>query len=941
MKKQIGMKHVYLLIVLSFTGLVSYSQKSGSLKGVVYDTLGKTPVASATITVLTKKDSSLVSFTMTDNQGRFELTGLANGEYRLLITHVNYRSASTFFTIDDTHKQVNLGNVVVNDVNRVLDAVVVEAEAPPVTLLDDTIQYNAGSFKVQPNANVEQLLKKMPGIKVEKDGTVKAQGQEVKKVLVDGKEFFGSDPKVATKNLPADAVDKVQVYDKKSDQAQLTGFDDGNSETTINLKLKKDKKKGLFGKVTGGAGTNDRYEGRFNVNSFKGARQLSVIGMANNTNAEGFSFMDMLNFSGELSKLKQGGGGTINLTITDPGLMPGGGNNNNIRTIYGGGVNYNNIIGSKTEFTSNYMFNSYNPKTENNIERQYFLPDSSYFYNQHSITDNLSRSHRVNLSADIQLDSFNSIKISPSFGYQQSHNTSLTQYQNLSRDKQQKGSEEYSDNTSNSDGYNFRNDLLYRKKFRRKGRTLSFSLQTSLNSTDGDGSIESVSKFYKGAPPYRTDSVKQHNTIGADLRSYNARIAYTEPIFNRSLLEISGARSNTHSTSEKITYDFNNLNGKFDQLNDLLTNDFENTYSYTTAGLRVRTQQKKFNFTAGVNWQQAELEGKIVSGVKDSLISKAFNNLLPNARFQYNFNRYRSLTLNYSAGTNQPSMQQLQPVPDISNPFNISIGNPDLKQEYSHTMQINFRSINPFKNKNLFAFFTLRQTQNKIVNYDSIDAVGVKTTRPVNVNSVFTSNGDINLGFPVRFLKGSINFGSRVSYNTGKQFINKISNNIKTFSFGPDVRLDMNATNKFNVSVSAGMNYYKTTYSLQQALNTTYFSQEYGLNADWELPKGFYLSSEFTYTINNRRADGFNTNVPLWNSSISKQFLRFNRGELKLTVFDLLNENINISRNTNQNYIEDSRTVTLQRYFMLTFTYSLSKTGLVTKTDGGNFRIIR
>ena len=345
------MKNCYLLILLSFTGLASYAQKNPSLKGVVYDTLAKTPVSSATITVLKKKDSSLVSFTMTDNQGRFELASLANGDYRLLVTHVNYHSANLFFTIDDTHKQVNLGNVVVNDINRILDAVVVEAEAPPVTLLDDTIQYNAGSFKVQPNANVEQLLKKMPGIKVEKDGTVKAQGQEVKKVLVDGKEFFGSDPKVATKNLPADAVDKVQVYDKKSDQAQLTGFDDGNSETTINLKLKKDKKKGAFGKAMIGGGTNDRYEGRFNVNSFKGPRQLSVIGMGNNTNAEGFSFMDMLNFSGELNRLKQGGGGTINLTITDQGMGGNGGNNNSIRTIYGGGVNYNNLIGNKTSFT--------------------------------------------------------------------------------------------------------------------------------------------------------------------------------------------------------------------------------------------------------------------------------------------------------------------------------------------------------------------------------------------------------------------------------------------------------------------------------------------------------------------------------------------------------------------------------------------------------------
>jgi hypothetical protein len=291
---------------------------------------------------------------MTDNKGQFEITGLANGEYRLLTTHVNYHNASRPFTIDDAHKQVNLGNIIMNDVTRVLSEVIVTAEAPPVTLIDDTVQYNAGSFKTIPNATVEQLLKKMPGIKVEKDGTVKAQGQEVKKVLVDGKEFFGNDPKIATRNLPADAVDKVQVYDKMSDQAQLTGFDDGNSEKTINLKLKKDKKKGAFGKIMGGAGTDERFEGRFNINSFKGARQMSAIGMANNTNTEGFSFMDILSFNGGMNQLGgNSGGGGININMSSNDAMAGamgGGNNNAINTTWAGGANYNNIIGKKWKY---------------------------------------------------------------------------------------------------------------------------------------------------------------------------------------------------------------------------------------------------------------------------------------------------------------------------------------------------------------------------------------------------------------------------------------------------------------------------------------------------------------------------------------------------------------------------------------------------------------
>jgi hypothetical protein len=935
------MRYVYLLIATLFISLGSVAQKNGSVKGILMDTLADQPVAAATITLLSKKDSSLVSFTMTDNKGAFEITGIGNGEYRLLITHVNYHGASKLFSITDEKKHVEMGNVVMHDQSQVLSEVVVTAEAPPVTLVGDTVQYNAGSFRTPPNSSVEQLLKKLPGVKVEKDGTVKAQGQEVKRVLVDGKEFFGTDPKVATRNLPADAVDKVQVYDKASDQSQLTGFDDGNSEKTINLKLKKDKKKGWFGKAMAGGGTDDRFEGRFNVNSFKGARQFSAIGMANNTNSEGFSFMDMMNFSGEMSRMARGGG-AITITMNDNGMMGGMGNNNsNIRTIWGGGLNYNNIIGNNVDFTSNYFYNHYNPKTESETHRQNFLPGSSYLSNTNSFTDNINNTHRLNLGADIMIDSFHSVKINSSFGYQENSTSTLRDYDNLTTDGKML-SQGFSDTRSNSEGYNMRNDILFRKKFRQKGRTLSLNIQTSLNGSSGDGSQKSINDFFdRGGSYVRTDSINQVSKNESDLFSYNARLAYTEPIFKKTLLELSVGKSNSRSTADKTTYDFNKLNNKFDKLNKMLTNNFENEYGYMTAGTRLLMQMKKATLIAGVNLQQADLEGKIISGIKDSLIGKSFTNLLPNARLQYRFTRYKTLTLTYTASTNQPSLSQLQPVPDISDPLNIREGNPDLKQEYSHTAQLNYMSVNPFKNKNLFAFITARRTMNKIVNFDIIDSVGKRTTRPVNVDGVFDLNGDINLGLPVRFLKGSINFGLNGGYSKSAQFINSVKNNINTVSLGPDVRLDMNLSSKFDLAVNAGYNYNSSKYSLASTNNTKFFTQTYGVDANWQLPKQFFLSTEFSYIINTNRAQEFNTSVPLWNASISKMFMRYNRGEIKLTAFDLLNQNIGISRTANNNYIEDKRVVTLQRYFLLSFTFSLTKTGLSNGGPGGGFRMIR
>jgi hypothetical protein len=790
------MKQIYSALILVLLSLGVSAQRNGSVKGVLMDTVTKQPVAGATLTILQRKDSSLVSFSMTDNNGRFELRNLANGDYRLLITHVSYHNSNKYFSIKDDKKEVDLGNLIVHDVAKTLAEAVVIAEAPPVTMIADTIQYNAGSFKVQPNASVEDLLKKLPGVKVEKDGTVKAQGEKVNKVLVDGKEFFGNDPKIATRNLPADAIDKVQVYDRQSDQAQLTGFDDGNSEKTINLKLKKDKKKGLFGKAMAGAGTEDRYEARFNVNSFKGARQFSAIGMANNDNAEGFSFFDMLNFSGELNRLRQGGsGGNINITVSgnDASAMGGmGGNNTGITSTQAGGINYNNILGKKTDFQSNYFYSRYNPQKETHSQRQYFLPDSTYFSKQNSFTDNITGSHRLNLNADIIIDSFHSLKIMPSFGYQESRNSSYSDYENLS-DQQQRSVEGVSRNLSENKGLNFRNDLLFRKKFRRKGRTLSLSLQNSFNSSDGEGSLASINKFYNHVDGTlrRTDSINQRYTTTGDLNGYTARIAYTEPIFKRSLIELSTSKSNTRSNAEKQTFDFNPQNGKYDELNELLTNDYENTYGYTQAGVRLRTQKKKYNFSVGVSWQQAELEGKIIAGIKDSVIRKKFNNLLPNARLQYNFTRYRSLVMNYATNTNQPSASQLQPVPDNSDPLNIRIGNPNLDQEFSHMMRLQFTNVNPFKNRNLFLFLNLMKTDNKIVNDDRY--VGnIKTTRPVNVNGIYNFNGDLSFGFPIRAIKGTINVSNNASYFRNKQIVNGVENTSNTFTTGPDLRLDMN-----------------------------------------------------------------------------------------------------------------------------------------------------
>ena len=938
-------RSLLLFTVLSLFNLSLFAQKNGTVKGVAFDTLAQKTVGAVTVTVLEKKDSSLVSFTMTDNAGNFELRGIPNGEYRVMLSHVSYYNSSKYFSISDSSKQVNLGNIVMNDKSKILEEVVVAAEAPPITMIDDTIQYNAGSFKTQPNASVEQLLKKLPGVKVDKDGTVTAQGEKVNRVLVDGKEFFGNDPKIATRNLPADAVDKVQVYDKQSDQAQLTGFEDGNYEKTINLKLKKDKKKGVFGKLAAGGGNKDRYEAKGNVNSFKGARQMSAIGMANNTNAEGFSFMDILNFTGELARMQRGGGGgniSINVSGDDAAAMGLGGNRTGgITTSSGGGLNYNNIIGTKNDLQSNYFYNRYNPKRESHINRQNFLPGGNSNYLKNELSNNINSNHRFNLNDLYQIDSLQSLRLIPSLSFQETSNRSSSDYKTFS-ESGNLINEGNSKSTSNNKGYNFRNEIAFRKKFDRRGRTLSLTLQTSLNESDGDGSLNSITSFYNSSGALiRRDTLNQLSTTSASLKSYNARVVYTEPLFKRSLMEFSASKSNSKNISDKITYDYNQSNGKYDVLNQTQTNNFENVYGYTNAGFRLRTQKKKFNYSVGLNWQQADLEGTIITDAKDSVITKSFRNWLPNARFQYNFSRFKNFSFNYNATTRQPNVSQLQPVPDNSNRLYIREGNPDLKQEVTHTVQGNLFLMSPYKNKNFMLFFNYMRTQNRIVNYDIVDTLGVRTTKPVNINGVYGMTGDMNFSMPLRFLRGMLEIGNRISYNRDKQFINTFENTIRSLSVGPEVSVSASYKEKLNLSFEAAYTINSSKYSLQSAMNTDYLQQRYGADLDWQLPKRFFFSTDLNYTINSRRADEFNTKVPIWNASISKQFMKYSRGEIKLTAFDLLDKNIGISRTSNQNYIEDSRVNTLRRFFMLTFTYSLTKSGLSSGGGGGNRVMIR
>ena len=920
----------FLLIIFVFIthSAVVFAQLNSLVTGTVKDTGNMQQLNGATISLINSRDSSLLSFVRTDSSGNFGFKNVPKGNYRLSATHSGFHTAWLTFNVPGD-SAVNLGQIYLRD-KSLLDEIVVEGEKAPVTVNGDTLEFNASSFATKPNAVVEDLLKKMPGIQVDKDGTIRVNGQRINKVFVNGREFFTGDPKLATQNLPADAVDKVQVFEKKSDQSEFTGFNDGNGETALNLKLKKDKKNPTFGKIKAGAGSRGRYDGQFNVNRFKGDQQLSGIGMANNTNHQGFSIMDILNFSGQTRNMMRGNGGGMRIEIndgaaTDFGLPVEGGGASaaGIATTIAGGLNFNDTWNKKTDVNGSYFYNNIKVATEQLLNRQFISSSNPYNYSETSNNNKATESSRFNISIDHRIDSFNSIKVTPSFTHQDNTYSSSNNYVSTLNDGKKLNSG-FSNTLSNARGDDFKNSILFRHKFAKKGRTISANISMAYNDSRSQGSQYSINDFFERDSTQNTDTINQVNNLKGVTRSYGANITYTEPLSKKTLFELNGAYNFNKGNLDRLTFDYNNSNNKYDKFNPFQSNVFNNEYEYASGGAGLKNVHKKYSFSVAANLQHASLTSKL----QDSsfTIFQSFVNVLPSANFTLNFTRSKTFRLDYNTNTRQPTSSQLQPVTDISDPLNIRTGNPSLKQEYIHNATAQFFSANPLEQKNVMLMINASATRNAIVNADDINARGIRTTHPVNAEGVYNVFAIIDWGFIAKEINTRFTLGGNVFLNSNVNFSNGLKNNIHNVSYTPRASLNYNFKDKLDITAEARVSYNTVKYSLQPSLNNNYWQQEYSVEANATLPFGFGINSNITASASTGRPAGFNTSFTKWNAAITKQVFKNKKGELKIGVNDLLNQNTGINRNANQNYIEDVTYKTLKRYYMAGFTYSLLKT---------------
>jgi hypothetical protein len=952
------MKKIYLLLLL-IASIPALAQK-GSVRGFLLDGTAKERRAldDATISVMNSKDSTLVAFSLTSNSGFFEIRSLASGNYYMLVSYTGFSNLEKSFTISDKEPVADLGDIKMNTNFKTLDEVVIR-DAAPIKIKGDTVEYNAGSFKTKPNANVEDLLKKLPGVQVEKDGTVKAQGENVQKVYVDGKEFFGSDPKLATKNLSADMVESVQVYDDMSDQAKFSKIDDGSRSKAINIKIKKDKKHGYFGKATAGYGTDDRYDAQLSLNRFNGNRQMSVIGAANNVNKQGFAFNDVVGMMGGFGGMQSGmgggnmmmgsrtGGGSGNSSV--PGL---GSQSSGIARSLSGGFNYRDTWGPKVDVNGSLFYSNTRSLVQQAARRQAFytgIKDAAngQVYDSTSITNTRSESIsqnenlRFNMRVEWRLDSMNSLLYTPSVTMQ--HSTSNS-FDTSMATATWKGLPEAavlsSLNRSNSirDGQNINQNLLWRHRFNRAGRTLTAGLASTINNSDGSGAQYAPTTRFRDNGTASTFT--QDQTSAQRTRAFNNTLSasYTEPLGRNKIVELNYAYTRNYSESDRQTMLYNASSKTHDIVSPSQTNSFENTYISHRFGTNFRLQQRKYNFQVGIGAQLGEMNTHSVRalGNKDTTIRLNYTNLFPTANFQYSFSRNKNLRFNYRGRTNQPNISQLQDAPVLSstNAQSVSTGNPTLGQEFVNTFNLGYNTFNMISFRYFAVNMVVTQTNGKIVNSVTsnyrlpFDSIPRELTRPVNVDGAYNAMVFFGYGSPLKGVKGlNITANNVTLYNRDVNVLNAARSFNTTLVLNQTLGLNYNYKDKLDLGLSGALAYNKVDYESSPNLNADYLTQTYSADVSWTLHKNFILATDIDYFVNTGRSAGYNQKIPMWNASIAKQFLKGKQAEIKLSVNDILNQNQSITRNTGSNYVEDVQTNVLRRFFLLSFTYNINKMG--------------
>lgn len=903
-------KCLLMLLMILFSPMAFAQQSGVNVTGSVVEQGNDTPIEQATVRLLNVKDSAMVRGVVSARNGSFTLKNVKKGSYLLHITFIGYDPLYQPLQITGKKNPVNVGKLELSDGAIELGEAVVIGKAPEVTVRNDTVEYNADSYKVTEGSVLEDLLKKMPGVEVDSEGKITVNGKEVKKVMVDGKEFFSDDPKVASKNLPAKMIDKLQVLDKKSDMAQMTGFDDGEEETVINLTVKPGMKQGWFGNAYGGYGSKDRYEGNAMVNRFVNNDQITFMGGANNTNNMGFSDLASTMFSG------MGGGG---------GRRGGFGAGSGITSSGNAGLNFSKEFKpDKLTLGENTRYSHSDNDARSKSDRQNILPgDSSSYDNSEAMSRTKSDNFGVDFRLEWKPDTMTQLIFRPSFSFSHSMNDNFSDATTLDNERDTVNTNK-SSNYSESNGYNLNASIDFSRKLNNKGRVFSATLSGGNSDSYSDGMNRSDIVYFNQTDALKNSIIDQRSRYDNKGFNYRAYVSWVEPIGHNNFIQATYSISQRKQEALKNVYN-QDADGIYNVLDSAYSQSYRNNFISQRASLSFKSQRAKFNYTIGLNLDPSYSSSEnFVGDTTLSKITRKVVNLSPMAQFNYMFDKRTNLRIMYNGRTSQPSMTQLQPVADISDPTNITIGNPDLNPRYTNNVFIRFQQFTPEKQRAFMIMANGSYIINDIVSYTSYNQeTGVKTTTYKNVNGNYSGNVRMMLNTPLKNKKFSINSMTMASFANSNGYINEEKNTNRNLILSERGGIDFRSS-YLDLGVNGNIRYNATSNSLQKENNQNTFNYGAGGYTTIYLPLNFKIESDVNWSTNSGYGDGFKQNEVLWNASASKSFLKNNQGTLRFKIYDILQQRSNISRSITASYIQDSEYNTLGSYFMVHFIYRFS-----------------
>lgn len=912
--------------------------------GTVVDSTTGEPLSGARVAFTLLSDST-VKGAVTDRRGAFTVDGLSAGRHGVRISFVGYAPFTKTVTL--TNGTIQLGTIRLSNSGVDAREVVVTERVVPMVQKGDTSEFNANAFKVNKDANADDLVQKMPGVTVV-DGKVQAQGEDVRRVLVDGRPFFGNDPNAALRNLPAEVIDKVQVFDAQSDQTRFTGFSDGNTTKTMNIMTKMGMRNGVFGRFTAGYGDADRYKASGTLNMFDDAQRITILAQSNNINEQNFSIEDLVG-----AFMPSGGGGRMRRMGSVMGAMSNGSNmmrrfgggggglgdflvdqRNGVTTTHAAGINYADKWGSSIDVSGSYFLNWSDNSATQNLLRQFVLPSlQDQTYTQDDLNDSRNVNHRMNLRMELAIDTNTSFMLSPRLTLQDNAgNTAYLGQTTALADTLNRTSNRTDNGLA---GLSFSNDLLFRHRFETRGRTLSVNLNTQVNDNTGENTLLATNAFL-GTGGF-VDTVDQRASLIKDGYTIAPNLTYTEPLWENVGLSMSYNASYAVNNSDRRTRTPDPTSDAFTVLDTALSNTFSTTYFTQAVAPTLQWQDGEWQANAGVSVQWADLQGDRTFPLSSS-VRRTFRNVLPNATIRVPFSKDANLRLNYSTRTNAPSVDQMQNVLNNSNPLQLSIGDPALAQDLTHNVSARFSTAAPESRSNFFAVISGSVTQDYIGNSTIIadrdtliDGIalgrGAQLSKPVNLDGFASMRAFTTYSFPLDVISSNINLFASFNLTRTPGRVNGIENIANAPSYGVGVVVSSNISQDLDFTLSTNINANQVRNSVRSDLNSDFLSAFSRFRWSWTIWEGIVVAGDLSNQLNSGYNQGFDQNIWLVNVSLAKKFLENDRAEVRLVVNDLLNQNNTINRNITDAYTEDVQANILRRVIMLTFSYSLRSFG--------------